>query len=769
MALLTRRLKIKYLSIFIWILCWNTVSGQENRFIRYYKEGQYLKCLDLADKTIEKEKKNYNALLYKSLALSQICILKEFEGNSEYAAERALKTLLFLKKKDKTDTFIFHHIREVGFILSCTFQNAGMLADEDRCREAIRIYDLLIEFKPVHIYYYQKGKCQLKTDDIVNGGDNLIRAARMIWQDYHKGKLPDPELEDIYTDLTTLLNKYGFQKEAMVVVKRAATIFPPDEKIRLAYKELLESGQDGLSIYSSDSDYTRHLAEIDTFTMYFPSGKESIRLKNKAAESYISFLIYRRDENKVKAFINHKIRTSADAIDTASFYAVKRLLVNSVFEYTKISSAQLPIPGVVSEFGSGIVFWLYHLQNPWITDEQVIQSLLKENGRKNEDEKLAILLANFTEIYHKNEMSVRVRDEFISSLVHGAGNDLNGWKQLSYWEKIYPDNKEISMKFLTLTNLLANQYMKVEKDYGKTWQILSEANALMPSESGLKELSKACGLADYMENYVATMLNLSELNWTGNIEKCKPGTISVSAMNKCLRRLNYFRRMAGLAEPCVFDPVLSHFAQQAAFLMIANNALSHNPGTAWKCYTDSATKAAQNSNLSLGEHSVDALRGQLEDGGEGNYFVGHRRWILNPFNSTFGLGSTDNSMALWCLPDNFRYPDKLIAKFEKQFIAWPPPAVVPSPLVFNRWSFSLYGADLSSAIVKMYVGESQLILKQESVVDGYGLPTLVWVPQNLNIEKNQELTVAVIVENVLIRATGERRRFEYHVTIIPVK
>lgn len=762
-------LKIRFLIVFTSFFVLGKSYSQETRFIRYYNEGQYLKCLELADKTIDREKKNYHAILYKSLALARICVIKEFDVSQEYAAERALKTLIFLKKKDKTDTFIQSHAAEVTLILGNTFEKAARLAETGKLREAIRVYNLLAEFRPLPKYYYEKGKCQLNAGFVAEGGDNLINAARLIWQDYRDGKQPDSELEVIYTDLSGLLDQYNFKKEALVIMKRAALIFPGGNKVRNAYFKLLENRQENLNLFSSDSDYINQLMEIDTFGTLFPSAIEIQELRNSTSESYVKFLVYRRDENRLRSFINRKIRVSADAIDSNMFYTIEKLLKQSVFEYTKVNSDEVPVPGLISEFAAGTLVWLYHLKNPWANDEQVIRLLLSNSGEKNGMDKTAMLLVNYNELYRNSEIPARISQEFIRNLVNSSGNDLDSWKKILYWKKIFPENKMLSSKFLSLSKSLSGQFINSEKAFGKAWEILSEANKLYPKDPELKELSKNCGLADYMENYIGTSISISELNWNGNADKCNPGSFSLSAKNKMLKRLNYFRRMAGVPEIQAFDPALSRYAQQAAFVMSVNNMLSHYITSSWKCYSDSAAKGASNSNLSLGEFAADALTGQLEDGGEGNYFTGHRRWILHPFNTIFGAGSTTNSMALWCLPESLIYPDKQIEKYKKQFVAWPPAGVVPSPLVFERWSFSLFGADFSEAIVRMNTGQSQVIVTTEKIVGGHGLPTVVWVPQNLTIENNKEIVVNVIIENVLINETGERRRFEYIVNIEPVK
>src|SRR5256885_4664657 len=85
-----------------------------------------------------------------------------------------------------------------------------------------------------------------------------------------------------------------------------------------------------------------------------------------------------------------------------------------------------------------------------------------------------------------------------------------------------------------------------------------------------------------------TVYNASQnvpMQWTGDLTNCVPGTSSVPFQEAVLRRINYFRAMAGDPANIGLDPVYSRKAQQAALMMSANNTLNHFPPSSWTCYT----------------------------------------------------------------------------------------------------------------------------------------------------------------------------------------
>lgn len=262
------------------------------------------------------------------------------------------------------------------------------------------------------------------------------------------------------------------------------------------------------------------------------------------------------------------------------------------------------------------------------------------------------------------------------------------------------------------------------------------------------------------------------MEWTGDHAACNPGQVSPYYREAILRRINYFRAMAGVPADVVFTDEYNAAAQEAALMMSVNNKLSHGPEPDWTCYTENGATAAGRSNLFLSTYLANPVDGYIKDPGGGNYFVGHRRWILHPQTLEMGTGDVPTvngfpaANALWVIDSN-TFADRPPTR--DGFVAWPPPGYVPYQVVFARWSFSYPNADFSAANVAMQRnGESISVSLDGPAEEGFGENTLVWIPMGLNDGYDWEKPAAdtaysVTISNVLI--DGAARNFSYTVTI----
>jgi hypothetical protein len=255
--------------------------------------------------------------------------------------------------------------------------------------------------------------------------------------------------------------------------------------------------------------------------------------------------------------------------------------------------------------------------------------------------------------------------------------------------------------------------------------------------------------------------------WTGSHAACDAGTTADAFRYAVQLRINYFRAMAGVPGDVQLSPEYNRKAQQAALMMSVNDQLSHSPPPSWECYSEEGREAAGSSNLYLGVYGPAAISGYVMDPGDGNYAVGHRRWILYP--QTKGMGSGDippggtyrPANALWVFDENLWTPRP---QTREEYVAWPPPGYVPYQVVFPRWSFAYAQADFSSATVEMSAGGEDIPLALQPVVNGYGENTLVWQPDLAFDQPPQDDTsYTVLVRRVGIG--GAFHDFSYQVTI----
>ena len=261
------------------------------------------------------------------------------------------------------------------------------------------------------------------------------------------------------------------------------------------------------------------------------------------------------------------------------------------------------------------------------------------------------------------------------------------------------------------------------------------------------------------------------INWTGNHSSCDPGTTDQNFRLAVLRRINYFRAMAGVPADITFSDESNLKAQAAALMMSVNRQLSHAPPTSWICYSTNGAEGAGSSNLYLGVYSWNAITGYMLDPGGGNYPVGHRRWILYPQTQVMGTGDvpyTQDYPASNALRVFDSHMWEQTPPTREEFVSWPPPGYVPYQVVFPRWSFSYTNADFSGASVTMESNGSNLSVNQADVVNGYGENTLVWIPMGLNDWDNWPLpavdtTYTVTIHNVVVN--NQNRDFTYNVIV----
>jgi len=235
------------------------------------------------------------------------------------------------------------------------------------------------------------------------------------------------------------------------------------------------------------------------------------------------------------------------------------------------------------------------------------------------------------------------------------------------------------------------------------------------------------------------------ISWIGgSLLGCLPGLTASSSNNATKSALNFVRAMAGLA-PVRFSAKLNASAQRAALIMAANGALDHHPGKSWKCWSSTGAITAGRSNLALAYPSLrsgQVVDMYMDDRGDNNLAVGHRRWLLNPFSTVMGSGSTSTANALTVIgPSSSSRPNP-------RWVSWPTAGYFPNMIEpAGRWSLSsgLTSVSFSSAKVAVYSAGKRLAVTKLPVHEGYGQPTLAWqMPANIDTTATYKVVVSGI-------------------------
>lgn len=262
--------------------------------------------------------------------------------------------------------------------------------------------------------------------------------------------------------------------------------------------------------------------------------------------------------------------------------------------------------------------------------------------------------------------------------------------------------------------------------------VYSEAKKRYPDQNkALEILWRKLVISDFKQNYYGSRVNpkgrneagVPEYVWNGVADSCIAGEMPMDVILRAEQRINYFRRMAGVSEEIVLSRQDNEYCMYAALMCEANKSMSHSPSDGWRCYIPAGLDALKNSILSRDGNPAIAITAAM---GQNHPTAGNRRWLLYPKAEYMGIGSSKTYSAIKAL-DYSRDIDS--NKYKNQFVAWPPANECPKMLLFKKWSFSI-DRNLEGAVVSMKDEKgNEVPLKQEAVVNGYGMNTLVWEPE----------------------------------------
>lgn len=274
---------------------------------------------------------------------------------------------------------------------------------------------------------------------------------------------------------------------------------------------------------------------------------------------------------------------------------------------------------------------------------------------------------------------------------------------------------------------------------------------------------------------------IDSINWNGQKQKCLCGQISNDIYKKAEDRINFFRVASGLNKVKI-NPKFNLDAQNAALLVNANNELTHYAKMGMKCFSKSAENGCLKSCLGFTDFKnfpgTGFITGFIQDYGDDNYFVGHRKWILYTKLVEFGYGATNRSEAILTVDGVSNNPPSV-----PDYIAYPWNGYVPVNLIFPKWSFSIpegKTVDFSQTTIKMFDGNgNELKIEALKEYKNYLDHTIVWTAKGLfsdydikyginKLEENGYLDkkIKIVIKNVKI--DGSFKQYEYFVEPIKI-
>jgi hypothetical protein len=234
--------------------------------------------------------------------------------------------------------------------------------------------------------------------------------------------------------------------------------------------------------------------------------------------------------------------------------------------------------------------------------------------------------------------------------------------------------------------------------------------------------------------------NLVGSYWEGNESDCSIGTHSPIDRDDALRRIKFFRYMAGLSIDVIFNSAYDQECGEAAAYLFANDELDHTPQSSKPCYTKLAYQAASSSNLAMGRNAAGSIEMYIHDNGVDS--LGHRRWILLPSAIEFGIGQKRyfNVLKVFYTTRN----DNLTAPF----VAHPGPGPQIYNLIPHAWSFQLSSISEDISVVVKRADGLNVDITYGYPSSFYGWDCISFIPTDKSqIETGYEYKIDVTVGN----------------------
>lgn len=752
----------------IWLILFQFISGAINaqykefpKLEKLFASEKYDKCISKAEKYAKKNKKElvpYAYILKSWLKISEDPNHKD----NKRAINKALSAARKIKRKDNEYVLYDKFIDDFTDLHSKATKKADDEVAEGKCNKAIRLYDNIHEIFEDATSSYKKSLCLLESDFMKKDGFILLRNTMLYtYSNYKKGRLYD----HIPAGFARLSREYlnrNYLYNAEAELKKGVEVFPNDTSIRNEATKQITAKYNA----NIQSDYEKDLISLrdklvwleKNFKGYTPAVAMLIETDKRLILQYLKY--EQGSIEKVGKFINNLERDYAAYYTKDSINQYLTLLYNNK-DIRRISGAAENLTQLLVQHNSA------PSDGSGKTPTQLVFNYIV----KHKDYPVAAHFIHYAEqLYPQYRKSLEGMQQSLEALlVKELSESAKNEPSITLAEQYHllaPQNKQIGQLKKQLYVDVLSQYI-TDSNYSAFFPLVTKALHSYPNDKTIGKLKKETVIADFKKNFTPNLItDFKEMKVVSHVPSCVPGKVSPEANKKFMAVLNYLRRQAGVYDSCFLDDELSEAAQQAALMMKAANTLNHSPDSTWKCYTWQGKKAAGSSNLSLGHSGTDALLGQMEDFGAGNGSVGHRRWIINPYNKVFGHGSNNNSMALYVFGKYFKNePEKNKRPNwdDDQFISWPPKDYAPLTLVPKRWSFSLANADFGKAKISVTQKGKRVSIKPEKVQNGYAINTCVW---QINNEIKAGNVYTIVIKNVKVLGSSKPKTFTYTIEVL---
>lgn len=717
-----------------------------------FEKGLYTECIDKSNIYLEKNREELYPYFWQLRSYLEIHKSK-FHEKKKTAYDKALTIATKLKKKDTKSYFLKEYPEVFAEIMTEGKLKAKALCGENR-EKAVNLLNKLSILEQDPELEFVLYEC-LSSHNDPSAISVLSALVESLPARRSAGTLPKDTFESYYARLAVEMAKLGKYNKAVTICRKAGISYKTTPKCETAmalFSNKLINKFDfntDLNTLKSANGFMRSLDSIYGSNAYT---QIKLNLSYLMASRYLQLATDDKATEAltyIKAYINQTNGPATDSIQNFFVSFIFRNTGKPNYYENRVFAVQTEITRFFMRFSlfdaARFVNADYQKRKLWKLSYAYLKYCQTTFPRqKAELNKL------------KSELDKKLASQMKSGEYSPDVSDPD-------FQPSGPELKRLQLDkdLQSLSRLLNNQKFR------EFAVLMNRCLILNPGEKRLLELKKQFVIADYRQMLKNEQnLNSIKLLQTPASElKCSAGNPSTEAVSLVQARLNYVRRLAGIPDSSVFDPVLNKQCQAAALMMDANNSLDHSPPKNWKCYSNEGAIAAGSGNLSLGHGFTAALMGQVEDGGSGNYACGHRRWILNPYNRVFGFGSTENAMCLKVFGNSGKKINSDFVYRDTQYIAWPSADYFPLALVPERWSFSLPDADFSKTVIKVFLNGKPVKITVEKLAEGYALNTIVWQMSELPLA---DAVYTIQISNVKNRI-GKVLNFTYKTTLLKIE
>lgn len=739
-------------------------KAQQAKYVEAYNLGNFYKCVELSKKAQSKDSKDLNSFLYEALAWAEISKISEKDINykPEYkrAIDKTISTIVAIKKKDisgkflKEQSFLHNKVRIALFEKGDEYAKTGDF-------EKVKTYyeKILNSFNDKRDFFYI-GRSYLHCGQTNYGIRYINTGLKEYYKLFTKGEKPDSIFLNHILAVTDILINEKLNRHTYRLFTFINLIFPDDaKKVSDYHLQILEKANQLTSFCCYDAKMNIREA-LKAYNQYGIDKRFLETIKNGLTQTSNNISEYEYSDTLTFQKLDSLYCFAMDSVPESKNTLIS---INSALKFNVLK--YYPISENIS-IRLYKVFLKINKKYAKILQQDLAVKFIEENSNNYLHQGYAILLQR-----QQFGISLKLKTLY-SSFETNLIRELNKFGcsdeeliKIKFWQSHFPDFKLLESSLLTY--YIRNIRDKIdENDFSSAQKILGYATKFHKTDKKILALKKECVSKDYKLNYSGSYFTLDELNWTGNTADCDPGTISQLAQTKTLQRLNFFRRMAGLPDKCVFDTTKNRYCQAAALCMFAQGYLDHHPNASWKCFSDDALKGASHSNLGSGSATSISVDQQIEDSGDNNKEVGHRTWLLTTNKKCYAYGASQNTVAFWTLGCGESYSDTIINSYNTEFVAWPPAGPVPNNLAFERWSFSPYNESFyfENPKIKLTLNGKPITHK----IDYQSSSKIVFVPNKINYYSNLEQIVNVNI-TLDVKKYGsdkpEKRTFNYDVII----